>query len=189
VKRDFFMEPPGWGKHARKFYLWGVCGSGKLTPMALGEASPGDRTDHRPRQGRLWPAPLLAEGRARGRHARGPVRGGLQPALADALDRGFLCLDAGGVDFAHHGWIAANGTRTGMRGGFFRADYCVRLACSKEISYRSQKIRGVRRHPPKTAKKHRKNSRLRHRSERRAGTSEHEERHLRTRTGTPSGPT
>src|SRR5690606_24232914 len=31
VKRDFFMEPPGWGKHARKFYLWGVCGSGKLT--------------------------------------------------------------------------------------------------------------------------------------------------------------
>src|SRR5690606_35975723 len=32
VKRDFFMEPPGWGKHARKFYLWGVCGSGKLTP-------------------------------------------------------------------------------------------------------------------------------------------------------------
>ncbi|MGP7922573.1 conjugal transfer protein TraG N-terminal domain-containing protein, partial [Pseudomonas aeruginosa] len=25
------MEPPGWGKHARKFYLWGVCGSGKLT--------------------------------------------------------------------------------------------------------------------------------------------------------------
>src|SRR5690606_10529048 len=30
VKRDFFMEPPGWGKHARKFYLWGVCGSGKL---------------------------------------------------------------------------------------------------------------------------------------------------------------
>ncbi|MCV6435952.1 LysR substrate-binding domain-containing protein, partial [Pseudomonas aeruginosa] len=24
-------EPPGWGKHARKFYLWGVCGSGKLT--------------------------------------------------------------------------------------------------------------------------------------------------------------
>src|SRR5690606_33152767 len=32
VKRDFFMEPPGWGKHARKFCLWGVCGSGKLTP-------------------------------------------------------------------------------------------------------------------------------------------------------------
>ncbi|MFK1531425.1 ComEA family DNA-binding protein, partial [Pseudomonas aeruginosa] len=27
--------PPGWGKHARKFYLWGVCGSGKLTnPLA-----------------------------------------------------------------------------------------------------------------------------------------------------------
>ncbi|MDV5223357.1 hypothetical protein RZ767_030140, partial [Pseudomonas aeruginosa] len=37
VKRDFFMEPPGWGKHARKFYLWGVCGSGKLTlpPQAV----------------------------------------------------------------------------------------------------------------------------------------------------------
>src|SRR5690606_5419198 len=35
VKRDFFMEPPGWGKHARKFYLWGVCGSGKLTVTAL----------------------------------------------------------------------------------------------------------------------------------------------------------
>ncbi|MDV5222520.1 hypothetical protein RZ767_025840, partial [Pseudomonas aeruginosa] len=34
VKRDFFMEPPGWGKHARKFYLWGVCGSGKLTHAA-----------------------------------------------------------------------------------------------------------------------------------------------------------
>jgi len=34
VKRDFFMEPPGWGKHARKFYLWGVCGSGKLTLAA-----------------------------------------------------------------------------------------------------------------------------------------------------------
>ncbi|MGV5347807.1 hypothetical protein ACV4VJ_30995, partial [Pseudomonas aeruginosa] len=28
------MEPPGWGKHARKFYLWGVCGSGKLTASA-----------------------------------------------------------------------------------------------------------------------------------------------------------
>jgi len=27
------MEPPGWGKHARKFYLWGVCGSGKLTAL------------------------------------------------------------------------------------------------------------------------------------------------------------
>src|SRR5690606_7611253 len=38
VKRDFFMEPPGWGKHARKFYLWGVCGSGKLT---AGPAEPG----------------------------------------------------------------------------------------------------------------------------------------------------
>ncbi|MEN3449320.1 hypothetical protein ABDH22_31890, partial [Pseudomonas aeruginosa] len=25
--------PPGWGKHARKFYLWGVCGSGKLTQL------------------------------------------------------------------------------------------------------------------------------------------------------------
>src|SRR3546814_17607906 len=38
VKRDFLMEPPGWGKHARKFYLWGVCGSGKLTarPAAPG---------------------------------------------------------------------------------------------------------------------------------------------------------
>src|SRR5690606_29912106 len=33
VKRDFFMEPPGWGQHARKFYLWGVCGSGKLTQL------------------------------------------------------------------------------------------------------------------------------------------------------------
>src|SRR5690606_19419693 len=31
VDQDFFMKPPGWGKHARKFYLWGVCGSGKLT--------------------------------------------------------------------------------------------------------------------------------------------------------------
>src|SRR5690554_1230951 len=39
VKRDFFMEPPGWGKHARTFYLWGVCGSGKLTiPAACGSA-------------------------------------------------------------------------------------------------------------------------------------------------------
>src|SRR5690606_6039311 len=36
VKRDFFMEPPGWGKHARKFYLWGVCGSGKLTVESNG---------------------------------------------------------------------------------------------------------------------------------------------------------
>src|SRR5690606_27682029 len=35
VKRDFFMQPPGWGKHARKFYLWGVCGSGKLTNVTI----------------------------------------------------------------------------------------------------------------------------------------------------------
>src|SRR5690606_23817737 len=42
VKRDFFMEPPGWGKHARKFCLWGVCGSGKLThPQA--EAGEGEQ--------------------------------------------------------------------------------------------------------------------------------------------------
>src|SRR5690606_39356510 len=40
VKRDFFMEPPGWGKHARKFYLWGVCGSGKLTQHRPGLAAP-----------------------------------------------------------------------------------------------------------------------------------------------------
>jgi hypothetical protein len=42
VKRDFFMEPPGWGKHARKFYLWGVCGSGKLTPGAGSARTPSD---------------------------------------------------------------------------------------------------------------------------------------------------
>jgi len=29
------MEPPGRQKHARKFYLWGVCGSGKLTGVSL----------------------------------------------------------------------------------------------------------------------------------------------------------
>src|SRR3546814_5450824 len=51
VKRDFFMEPPGWGKHARKFYLWGVCGSGKLTGPRLGEPvpAPAARPMHRQR--------------------------------------------------------------------------------------------------------------------------------------------
>src|SRR3546814_16110578 len=45
------MEPPGWGKHARKFYLWGVCGSGKLTGPRLGEPvpAPAARPMHRQR--------------------------------------------------------------------------------------------------------------------------------------------
>src|SRR5690606_36302140 len=46
VKRDFFMQPPGWGKHARKFYLWGVCGSGKLTPLAIVSIPLGILIDH-----------------------------------------------------------------------------------------------------------------------------------------------
>ncbi|MDD2770411.1 MAG: hypothetical protein PHT19_16955, partial [Methylococcus sp.] len=35
VKRDFFMEPPGWAKHARKFYLSGVFLMGKLTDKPI----------------------------------------------------------------------------------------------------------------------------------------------------------
>ncbi|KAF1699827.1 hypothetical protein CSC66_16935, partial [Pseudoxanthomonas kaohsiungensis] len=50
------------GKHARKFYLWGVCDSGKLTIRAAHE-------EHRQAYGsrRLWRV-LVSRGEACGRH-------------------------------------------------------------------------------------------------------------------------
>src|SRR5690606_1061181 len=57
VNRDFFMEPPGWGKHARKFYLWGVCRSGKLTLGTSVEALIGQPTP----TGKRGPAPRIQQ--------------------------------------------------------------------------------------------------------------------------------
>src|SRR5690606_28954532 len=68
VKRDFFMEPPGWGKHARKLYLWGVCRSGKLTVgtsvgALLGQPTPtGNRRPATKRHARAGPEDSAATG-------------------------------------------------------------------------------------------------------------------------------
>src|SRR5690606_24827618 len=93
VKRDFFMEPPGWGKHARKFYLWGVCGSGKLTHRPVVRAGLEDgQSDRLPASGALAgpaePGRRAAAGDGRVRDPEGPPvrdRGGRPRAQAGAV--------------------------------------------------------------------------------------------------------
>src|SRR5690606_27618108 len=94
VKRDFFMEPPGWGKHARKFYLWGVCGSGKLTQRPRRRNS--SRDVPRPAVARQYAGEravgasqmeeILARGRVGTSHGSG-LPGRVPRTFRDALDQ------------------------------------------------------------------------------------------------------